>query len=116
MSSPNENLESTIAIAIATALKSELGKWYWLPKLDNIFRSEGCLLAEDIAFVALAGADIPLYSREKESSVIGFISKANIEHGVELYRATGKTVQPNIDAKEADRLLQLIVLGEIAFE
>lgn len=107
--------ESELVSIISKAITSGTGKWHWLSKIENVPRTEGRLLVEDIVLSALNGAKIPIHGREKESDVIGFLSKWGIENGIKLYMASGKKLHATLDDREADILFQFIVLGEIAF-
>lgn len=108
-----------IVDALIGAFEGGSNYWYYLPNTDMVEKIEGKALSERITLSALNGAVIPvndLEMEEDEPTLLGYISKENIERGLKLYIEDGRGFDPDeMDADDSDVLLQFIVMGEIIF-
>lgn len=112
-----------ITDVLTTALEGGSNYWYNLPDLSMIGKDAGEYMTESmtdkIINSALHGVSIPIYDIEAQTSdddaVLGELSLANIERGLNLFIDDGREFDPAMDADEADVLFQFIVMGEIVF-
>lgn len=111
--------DEDIVDALVGAFEGGSNYWYYLPNTDMVEKIEGKFKSECFTLSALNGAVIPvndLEMEEDEPTLLGYISKENIERGLKLYIEDGRTFDPGeMDADDSDVLLQFIVMGEIVY-
>ena len=116
--------DQVIIDSISTALEGGSNYWYNLPVLSMIEKTKRKYLAETLFISAINGAQIPVEDIDEfdedsdDFEAIGYISKENIERGIQLYIENENRLPTDddpLDAEEADIFFQYIVLGEIVY-
>lgn len=116
--------DQVIIDSISTALEGGSNYWYNLPDLSMVEKIEGKYLAERLFISEMNGAQIPVEDIDEfdedsdDFEAIGYISKENIERGIQLYIDNGNRLPTDddpLDGEEADILFQYIVLGDVIY-
>ena len=101
---------------LTTALEGGSNYWYYLPDLSMLADSDEYL--EDRIFNAcVAGGSIPVHGIETDE-YLGEINLENIIRGIKLFIKIGTsehTLDPTMDANDADILFQYTVMGEVVY-
>ena len=116
--------DQVIIDSISTALEGGSNYWYNLPDTSMVEKIEGKYFANRLFISAMNGAQIPVedideFDEETEDfEAIGYISKENIERGIQLYIENGNRLPTDddpLDGEEADVFFQYIVLGDVVY-
>ena len=116
--------DQVIIDSISTALEGGSNYWYNLPDLSMVEKIEEKYLAERLFISVMNSAQIPVENIDEfdedsdDFEAIGYISKENIERGIQLYIENGNKLPTDddpSDGEEADIFFQYIVLGEIVY-
>lgn len=102
---------------LITALEGGSNYWYYLPDVEMAQKEEYKSLPLSVKIINAVidhGEVVPVYDVEDENEKLGEISRENIERGLKLY-IPGNILDGSADAGEADRLFQLIVMGEVVY-
>jgi hypothetical protein len=111
--------EQDVIDAIITALEGGSNYWYFINDCSAAGNDKKYALSERILRAVIFDGkkfEISDINDEDENrEIIGEISLANIERGIELYEAEREPFDAAMDADEADCLFQYIVMGSIEY-
>lgn len=99
---------------LMTALLGGSNYWCYLPDLDpnkHDFWSTIKEMLED----ETSTTKIPVHDGDFIEERLGYISRENIQRGLQMYINNGYTLNGECDADDADVLFQYIVVGDIVF-
>lgn len=106
--------DSDIVDSIVTALEGGSNYWYELKIDTKDFGNLDKAPSERIVLAALSGYNIHVFDVE-EGNYLGDLNKETIERGIKLFIQNHGNFDPAMDADDADKLFQYIVMGEIVY-
>lgn len=96
---------------LMTALLGGSNYWCYLPELDPNKRDFWSTIKEMLEDES-STVKIPVHDVENEE---WYISRENIQRGLQMYVENGYILDGGCDADDADVLFQYIVMGDIVF-
>ena len=80
-------------------------------------KKSGEYLAETIIRSVLEDetVKVPVYDLEDDEEILGYLSRENIQKGLDLYVSNRGEFTDDLDGEESDVFFQYVVTGEITF-
>lgn len=110
--------DETVVDVLTTALEGGSNYWYYMPDLTMVREKKSGEYTSEVIIRSVLEDEtvkVPVYDLENEKEILGYLSRENIQKGLDLYVSERGVFTDDLDGEESDIFFQYVVIGEITF-